>query len=330
MNILQNNRGMTLVFVALGLLLFLLFLGVAVDTGWMVYVRAQGQARIDSSALAAAGALVEKITTDKRQTRAEELANTFSDKNSVVNETVNPANVVTPMNYDPDSGNLTEISNWELFVGSGPNCNAVRVTTAVPTPVFFAGIRNVFGAGETGQEDITVSAVSHLPCPGLKLTSEGFGEFGSFALRQCTWIGKPEMCPSRDIVPPRASQVWPFIVKWNATTPVEVRQSIALQEIQTVQEAKDIADRNLCQDNKRVTVPVVKATEEQCNPNPGSQTSSTSSGLVVGFATICFSHSLLAGLDLVGIEVKCGEIASSSTGTGQCFGTYASNPILVQ
>ena len=32
MNILQNNRGVTLVFVALGMLLFLLFLGLALGT----------------------------------------------------------------------------------------------------------------------------------------------------------------------------------------------------------------------------------------------------------------------------------------------------------
>ena len=105
MNIVRNNRGVVLVFVAMGLLLFLLFLGLALDTGWLVYVRAQGQARIDSATLAAAAALIE---SGDRQSRAEELANTFSEKNLVVNDTVNPENVVTPMKYDETDGSLRE------------------------------------------------------------------------------------------------------------------------------------------------------------------------------------------------------------------------------
>ena len=73
MNIIRNNRGATLIFVALSLFLFLLFLGVATDTGWTVYVRSQGQARVDAAALAAARALVEQNPTT-RETNATTLA----------------------------------------------------------------------------------------------------------------------------------------------------------------------------------------------------------------------------------------------------------------
>ena len=38
MNTVRNERGVVLVFVAMGLLIFLLFLGLALDTGWLVYV----------------------------------------------------------------------------------------------------------------------------------------------------------------------------------------------------------------------------------------------------------------------------------------------------
>jgi len=76
MNIVRNNRGVVLVFVAMGLLLFLLFLGLALDTGWLVYVRAQGQARIDAATLAAAAALVEKDART-REAKADTLANSL-------------------------------------------------------------------------------------------------------------------------------------------------------------------------------------------------------------------------------------------------------------
>lgn len=327
MNVLRNNRGVTLVFVALGMFLFLLFLGIAVDTGWLVYVRAQGQARIDSAALATAGALVEKLAASDRQVRAEALADTFSKENSVVNGAVNPANVVTPMTYDQENGNLIEASGWDLWIGNAPNCNAVRVTTTVPTPVFFGGIREVFGADASGA-NITVSAVSHLPCPGMKLTSN---ELGPFALRQCAWQdGNLEgACPiTRDVFDVTTQQGTPALAKWVRTAPLQVNDAVSFSP-----SVFSEADFNpyLCSSGQKIIVPVVNAVSGGGDPC----TTGASHGTVIGFATICFARQTFIGQEgtpttRITATLQCGEIASSSTGTGECFGTFASNPILVQ
>src|SRR4030095_11145222 len=110
-------------------------------------------ARVDAAALAAARALVEQNPTT-RQTNATTLANTFSDQNTVINASTDPANVVDPMKYNLTNCALTDLgSDWTT--GSvGDNCNAVRVATTVPTPLFFSGVRNVFGASETGSMNI--------------------------------------------------------------------------------------------------------------------------------------------------------------------------------
>ncbi len=331
MSILRSNRGVTLIFVALGMFLFLLFLGVAVDTGWMVFVRSQGQARIDSAALASIGALVENLGASDRETRAEVLANTFSDKNSVVNSTVDPANVVTPMRYDHENGNLTEASGWELWSGNGPNCNAVRITTTVPTPMFFSGIRSVFGADENGQTNIAVGATSHLPCPGVKVTTEGLGPF---ALRQCAWVeGNLEgPCPiARDVFDVNTEEGFPALAKWAVTAPVQINDSISFPS--TIFSESDFSPY-LCSAGGKITVPVVNAVSGGEDPCSDESTS----GTVVGFATICFSQQTIVDektepptiIRRILATLQCGEIAKSSAGTGECYGTFASNPILVR
>lgn len=157
---LRNNRGVTLVFVALGLVTFLMFIGLCLDAGWMVYVRGQGQTRVDAAALAAASALKEQNETT-RQNNAQVLANTFADSstgmNMVVDSGVNPANVLEAMSYDLMTGALTS-AGWDT-------ANAVRVTNVIPTPLLFSGIRNVFGATENGSTDINVGATAYLGCP---------------------------------------------------------------------------------------------------------------------------------------------------------------------
>jgi Putative Flp pilus-assembly TadE/G-like len=334
MNIVRNNRGVVLVFVAMGLLLFLLFLGLALDTGWLVYVRAQGQARIDSAALAAAAALIEPIPTSERGNRAIELANTFGDKNSVVNSTVNPENVVTPMTYDETDESLREAESWELWSGSSPVCNAVRVTASVPTPVFFAGIRNVFGAGETGQENLTFSSVSHLPCPGLKLNEE---KMAPFALPNCSWIasgnfrnrcnrpGEPgEVVFDLISEPEQATEKLAKREVSSTQAPIQIDSSIQLSQLKKqdfFEDEEEEALRYACSpgDGTAYIVPVV----DQC-----TVVGEEISGTVIGFASIC----LTVDEDVTAVRAKlqCGEVAPNSAGTGECFGTYASNPILIR
>jgi|GEM_PF-5532104 len=314
MNTLCNNRGFTLVFVAMGLLTFLLFLGLALDTGWLVYVRAQGQARIDSSALAAAAALTEPISAGERRTRAEALANVFSEKNSVVNSTVNPENVVTPMTYNETTGTLTEALSWDLWGGSNPICNAVRVTTDVPTPVFFAGIRNVFGAQETGQENLTVSAVSHLPCPGI-ITRNEDNKLLPLAIARA-FLNFPNGC---NLFHPLGAVNAALARVTSLPLPVQVGTSITLEPLPT--DLAALQDLLLDQVNLPIcdNVAIVPVVEDVSS---GSQ-------LIKGFAAICMDPGGGGGVS-VQLKLQCGEVAPSSAGTGECFGTYASNPILIR
>jgi len=311
MNIVRNNRGVVLVFVAMGLLLFLLFLGLALDTGWLVYVRAQGQARIDSAALAAAAALIE---SGDRQSRAGELANTFSEKNLVVNDTVNPENVVTPMKYDETDGSLRETGGrWVLWSGSSPVCNAVRVTTSVPTPVFFAGIRNVFGAGETGQEDLTFSSVSHLPCPGIKINNV---RLAPIVLAKASWS-----LNNCDIARPLATLNLedPVTAAMGKTTtlrvPLQINDRITPEPVLP---EELVLSLGLCSESEIASPKIVPVID-------GGGVGGVKR--VVGFASLCVTTE-----DDVAISVtlKCGEVAPKSAGTGECFGTYASNPILIR
>lgn len=324
MGILSNNRGVTLIFVAMGMLVFLLFLGLALDTGWLVYVRAQAQARIDSAALAAGAGLVERVATD-RENQAKDLADDFSQKNSV-NTTGTPENVVVPMSFAAPPGG-DDIIKGALDGGwgwgdNGLNCNAVQVTTTVPTRVFFAGIRNFISAEEeeTGQENITVSAISHLPCPGFKRTGE---KMAPFALQNCPWVASGNFrnsCNQLNVIfDLNLTQATAILAKTDpplALAPIQIDSSIQLLPL-----IKEDFPSSLdtCGTGGAAIVPVV----DQCTVVAGSPISAN----VIGFASIC----LTVGEDgLATVKLLCGEVAPGSTGVGTCFGTYASNPILIQ
>ena len=57
MHAINNQRGSVLIFVTLSIVLLLIMVGMGLDTGHLVYVRAQGQAAVDAAALAAASAI---------------------------------------------------------------------------------------------------------------------------------------------------------------------------------------------------------------------------------------------------------------------------------
>ena len=44
-----SQRGAVLVFMSLMMIIFVIFMGLIVDTGWMTFVRNQGQTRVDSA-----------------------------------------------------------------------------------------------------------------------------------------------------------------------------------------------------------------------------------------------------------------------------------------
>jgi Flp pilus assembly protein TadG len=393
MNILNNERGAVLVFVAMGLVLFVLFLGVALDTGWTVYVRSQGQARVDSAALAGASGLFDQAE-GARETAAKQLAETFSDtENPVLTTDTNTTEDVIPMHYNPATQALTEAPGWAPATNgdyvNNVGCNAVQVSNVVPTPLFFSGVRNVFGAGENGSTDINVTATGYLGCPGGALV-DGPG-YAPIALRACRFSDLNTSCANREVTlwqsPSGAgstdNSAWTTLLEGggantcrnlvNGTeTPAQVNTcpntDSTIQLIGTGQVTSCLCElqsqyssctKAVCDaggsaaDACTAIVPVIDTgcTGTYCDGTaPGTN---QSSGRVVSWAKLCITAVYKKGGGACGDsaganpcenddtgkqatkcvkgQLRCGQsIPGSTTTAGQCFGSSASNPVLVQ
>src|SRR5215471_12948830 len=126
MNILKNNRGVALTFIALFLFLLMLFLGVAVDIGWTTIVRTQAQRRVDAAALAAAARAIPLQPTDPtRGTVAQTAADTFAGYNHVVDTSTSPTNTVQAMHYNFSTHAFTT-TTWTDATAAN-SANAVKV-----------------------------------------------------------------------------------------------------------------------------------------------------------------------------------------------------------
>src|SRR5262249_60627847 len=84
MHIIHNERGSVLVFVTLSIVLLLIMVGMGLDTGHLVYNRAQGQAAVDAAALAAASAIPTGSST-----QVTDRATAFNSKNNYVDSSNN-------------------------------------------------------------------------------------------------------------------------------------------------------------------------------------------------------------------------------------------------
>ncbi len=343
MEIIRNSRGAILAFVAVLLFLFLTFIGLATDAGWTVYVRSQGQARVDAAALAAASALVSQSAAT-RQTDATARANTFSGKNTVVNSSVNPANVLQPMFYNFATHTLASAIDWQP-----KNANAVRVTNTVPTPLFFSRVREVFGGasetctntdGSSGQNctNVTVRAAGYLGCPGACDPSTCGSEV---PLALCgNYVGYPNKCGQANAlqVPNTTNNsafttffsgandnnCKNFVNNPNTIPPVGVGDVIninngqltsCLSAIKTQYNTKKDASGKWC----------VLTAVMNCPGGP-----LTGSASVVGFAEMCITTVVDQGTPkYVQGFLKCDVGTNHAKSGGACFGVSATNPILV-
>lgn len=334
-SILHSERGATLVYVALSSFVLLMFLGLATDTGLLVWVRTQGQKRVDAAALAAARALVEQDPVT-RQTKAEALADEFGDRNFVAtSNNSNPDNSVMPMHFEFADGKVTEQPNWSPGI-DGTNCNAVKVATMIPTPVFFAGVRSFISGAAEAATNISVSAVAHLPCPGLLVTAGA--KLAPLALRQglfstafdCEPLTQQNLFPSAKVVfttlgtnscDAIATGLYPSSldpeIKVGETIDIIAPPTSCLDELKTRYQACDsIAKCDNALFNCKAVVPIIDG-----------------GGTVAGFASVCFT-----GFDppigtptSIHGSLACNEYPSGAGGAGgDCLGTYARTPILVQ
>ncbi len=336
MKTLKNDRGVTLVFIALFLFLLMMFLGVAVDIGWTTIVRTQAQRRVDAAALAAAARAIPLLPTDStRGTVAQTSADTFAGYNKVVNTSTNPTNTVQAMHYNYTTRAFTT-TTWTDATAAN-SANAVRVSNAVPTPLFFSGIRNVFGASETGDTTINVNATAYLGCPGT--------EKPPLPLAICHSAADPTNTGTCDTTTlfqqPDNNSAWfapPGMGSANAATCKGlVNGSLTMPNINT----GDTINLTNGQDNS-----CLKAIGDQCTANNCStanpwcvtmpvidgtcNTSIIGNRNVLGFAEFCIDGVVTQGSNkFVEGHLKCPVSLAGPSG-GTCFGVTTRNPVLVQ
>ncbi len=177
MHVIKNERGSVLVFVTLSIVLLLVMVGMGLDTGHLVYVRAQGQAAVDAAALAAASAIPTGSAT-----QVNDRATAFNSTNNYADSSENSINDknITYVQYSATDGS---INTSGVSIG---NANGVRVAledtnphtgaapaTAMISRVFLMPLLNLFGHDVDDTAKLNVSAVAVIKAaPGLPIAIE--------------------------------------------------------------------------------------------------------------------------------------------------------------
>jgi Flp pilus assembly protein TadG len=173
----NNQRGSVLIFVTVLMALLLIMVGMGLDTGHLVYVRAQGQAAVDAAALAAASAIPTGSST-----QVNDRAAAFNSRNNYEDSSNNAikAKNVTYVQYSPTDGTINTSGV------SITNANGVRVAlettnphtgadaaTAMISRVFLMPLLNLFGHDVGDTASLNVSAVAVIKAaPGLPIAIE--------------------------------------------------------------------------------------------------------------------------------------------------------------
>jgi Flp pilus assembly protein TadG len=161
----DNERGTVLIFVTLSIVLLLIMVGMGLDTGHLVYVRAQGQAAVDAAALSAASAIPTGNGTEVNSRAAA-----FNSKNNYAGSSQNliTGSNVNYVQYSPTDGSITT-SGVTIA-----NANGVRVAletenphtktspaTAMISQLFLMPLLNLFGGQSVNNTaNLSVSAVA--------------------------------------------------------------------------------------------------------------------------------------------------------------------------
>lgn len=172
-----NQRGSVFVFVTLLMVLLLIMVGLGLDTGHLVYIRAQGQAAVDAAALSAASAIPTGSVDD-----VTDRAAALNVKNNYIGSPKNPIKPtdVTFVQYSPNDGKITTsgitIANANgvrvALETSNPHTGATP-STAMLSPLLLTPLLNLFGTNIDTAANVEVSAVAVLKAtPGLPIAIE--------------------------------------------------------------------------------------------------------------------------------------------------------------
>ena len=155
MKTLKNQQGTVIVFATLMIVLLLVMVGLGLDTGQLTYVRNQGQAAVDSAALAAVTGLPFR-NDDQVKSRARG----FNSKNTYAGSATNTIgnDDVSYVQYDFATNTITN------YAGDVNTANGVRValesTSSISTPMFLTPLFNLMGIPTAKNQNVSVSAVS--------------------------------------------------------------------------------------------------------------------------------------------------------------------------
>jgi Flp pilus assembly protein TadG len=176
----KNDRGFALIFVTLIIVLLLVMVGMGLDTGYLAYVRSQGQPAVDAAALAAASAIpsgdMTKVADQAMKFnpggKNPGTGNNYMDSS---NNTITDKNV-TLVKYNQATG---EVSTSGITIA---NANGVRVAlennnpyggtagAAMKSPLFLMPLLNLLGQTTSDTADLSVSAVGVIRAlPGLPI-----------------------------------------------------------------------------------------------------------------------------------------------------------------
>ena len=327
MEIIKNDRGVAIVYVALFLLVLgILFIAVGIDMGWIVYVRSQAQASVDAAALAGAGAIP---NYDKVQDPTQ-VYNLITD--------LNPDNTVMKQ----DAGIAAADIEFCSGDSGSPTCGAsvvpaegVKVTKSYSAPLFFASLLN----GGNGV-NLTFTATAWLGGP-----SSGKPQL-PLAVRICQ-VNFPNGCGATPtlIQSPNAVDNSAFSTFFSTGGSDCTQMVTGATPIPTVQ----IGDTINLVGSGQVTN-CLKALSDAFTKNASSTdcpsgvslcwnvtlavidcSGNQATGKVVGFATIAITQvTVPPAAKTISGSLTCFVNLPGSIGTGPDLGTFADRPVLVQ
>lgn len=340
MKTLGNQDGAVFALVGLALFFLAAIIGFATDYGVVVYVQNQGQAAVDTAALAGASGIPDYAETGDSSVALARVA-ALDAANDVrgASAAVGATGSVDFLVYDQETDAFTCES------GCDPEeVNAVRVTkTDYQAPFFFSWARGAFSGSQPSSIDVSVSAVGHIPCAGSLDADEGIGPI---ALREC-YIDYPNDCSVPRVY--QSGEDNSAFTTFNLTGANACKQLAAGNPPTNMQDTVRVGDSINLVGTGQVTSCLQEVddrfdhcTEASCSSDPPDPTcvlplpvidcaGPESNGIVVGFAYACISdvQAPAGGEKSITAAIQCGEQAPSDPG-GACFGTFAQRPVLIR
>ena len=337
MRLVKNSRGAALIYVTLFLLVLgLLFIALSMDVGWMVYVRSQGQAAVDSAAISGAGAI--PAYNNGNPSRVTGIVASLNSQNTVMNQ--NAAIGGTDIEYCTGDPEASYTCTPTTLPAAG-----VRVTKTYPTPLFFSRILN--GGNPV---NITVSATAWLGGPS--------GARPTLPLALCTeqvgWTGPGSVCyptMQADLSANNVDNAGWFTVPpdsaSNSNCTDMVNGDMDIPYLYTGQEINlNNGQLTPCQKAVLAKFEHCFGDDDYCNTSSASYDESCVVTLpviecdntinqqndVVLFVSLCIKNVIAvpAVNALIDATLTCDVDATGSVAGGFLHGTYAGSPILIE